>query len=137
MIWDEYFSPNDMDEYAQFEKRYVAEMTADTYGGKTPQETLDLFIAALKKEDVDLAAKYFMLDDHLSREKWIGSLAELNGKGLLDDMAMDIEGAKPDLDSKTGENDFKFAVYDNNGVVGALVDMQFNTFSKVWKIENL
>ncbi len=134
LIWDEYFSPDD--ELAGLQKRYVQAMTADTYGGKTPQETLDLFIDALKKEDVDLAAKYFMLDDQLSREKWVKALSELKSKGLLDDMAKDIERAKPDAD-KIDENDFKFIIYNNEGNVGGWVDMQFNKYSKVWKIENL
>lgn len=34
----------------------------DTYGGKTPEETYNLFVDALKKQDVDLAVKYFILD---------------------------------------------------------------------------
>lgn len=33
----------------------------DTYGGATPKETLDLFIAAVEKEDFDLASKYFVI----------------------------------------------------------------------------
>jgi len=36
-------------------------MSEDTYGGKTPEETLNLFIEALKKEDLELASKYFVL----------------------------------------------------------------------------
>ena len=136
MIWDEYFNPEYLDEFAKFEKQYVQAMTADTYGGSTPQATLDLFIDALKKEDADLAAKYFMLDDNLSRDKWIEALGEMKAKGLLDDMARDLEKAKPDLEGKIDENDFKFAIFDN-GVLSNLIDMQFNTYSKVWKIENL
>ncbi len=34
----------------------------DTYGGRTPEETYNLFVDALKKQDVDLAVKYFILD---------------------------------------------------------------------------
>lgn len=34
----------------------------DTYGGKTPEETLQLFTDALKKGDINLASKYFLLD---------------------------------------------------------------------------
>ncbi|HNW96757.1 MAG TPA: hypothetical protein PKL20_02880, partial [Candidatus Paceibacterota bacterium] len=30
-------------------------LTEDTYGGKTPQETLDMFINALEKGDIELA----------------------------------------------------------------------------------
>src|SRR3989344_7855008 len=62
------------------EKAYIDAMTADTYGGKTPQETLDLFVAALRAGDVDLASKYFLLDDGLKREKWEEYLENLNNQ---------------------------------------------------------
>src|SRR3989344_8418422 len=39
----------------------------DTYGGKTPKETLELFIAAVEKEDFELASKYFVLSN---QEEW-------------------------------------------------------------------
>jgi hypothetical protein len=32
---------------------------ADTFGGKTPEETIDLFISALKVGDIELASKYY------------------------------------------------------------------------------
>lgn len=41
--------------YDELQQRYQD----DTYGGSTPEETLALFIDALKKGDVDLASKYF------------------------------------------------------------------------------
>ena len=52
-------------------QKYIDEMTRkyqeDTYGGSTPEETLQLFIDALKKGDTDLAAKYFVVD---KQEEW-------------------------------------------------------------------
>ncbi|KKP98807.1 MAG: hypothetical protein US71_C0003G0018 [Parcubacteria group bacterium GW2011_GWD2_38_12] len=47
----------------------------DTYGGKTPKETLELFIAAVEKEDFDLASKYFVLS---KQEEWKKELIEIN-----------------------------------------------------------
>ncbi len=44
----------------QYEKEDYAAAMADTYGGKTPKETLQLYIAALEKRDYALAAKYFI-----------------------------------------------------------------------------
>ena len=35
---------------------------ADTYGGKTPQETLQMYIEAVEKGDYELASKYFIGD---------------------------------------------------------------------------
>lgn len=35
---------------------------ADTYGGKTPQETLQMYIDAVEKGNYELASKYFVLE---------------------------------------------------------------------------
>jgi len=35
---------------------------ADTFGGKTPQETLSMYIEAVEKKDYELASKYFVED---------------------------------------------------------------------------
>ncbi len=58
-IWANFFKYDIEKVYKEQEAKYVAAMTADTYGGKTPQETLDLFVDALRKGDVELASKYF------------------------------------------------------------------------------
>src|SRR3989304_74803 len=52
----------------------------DTYGGKTPKETLELFIAAVEKEDFDLASKYFILS---KQGGWKGGLAKAKEKNTL------------------------------------------------------
>ena len=49
--------------YMEWEKRYLDALKQDTYGGKTPEETLKMFIDALKKEDIELASKYFIGDN--------------------------------------------------------------------------
>lgn len=38
----------------------LARAMADTYGGKTPQETLQMYIEAVEKGDYELASKYFI-----------------------------------------------------------------------------
>jgi flagellar biosynthesis/type III secretory pathway M-ring protein FliF/YscJ len=52
------------------EDAYRAAM-ADTYGGKTPQETLQMYIDAVEKGDYVLASKYFIGDN---QEKELGRL---------------------------------------------------------------
>lgn len=39
---------------------------ADTYGGKTPQETLRMYIEAVEKGDYELASKYFVIENQKS-----------------------------------------------------------------------
>src|SRR3989344_2028803 len=57
-------------EYEALKKLYEE----DTYGGKTPEETLALFIDALKKGNTDLAAKYVVMEE---QEKWKIELARI------------------------------------------------------------
>lgn len=108
----------------------------DTYGGKTPQETLDLFVEALRAGDIELASKYFALDDNLSRGQWLQFLYEVKNSGKLETMANDISlYARPMPSSYEG--DYSFALFNDDGIVEVLIDMELNPISKVWKIESL
>ena len=130
--------PQDYQQGMSFIENYEKLMREDIYGGKTPEETLKLFVEALKKEDVELASKYFMLDDEGSRERWVERLGELKEKKLLEQMAEDIEKkAKPDLESRLYESDFNFVVLKEDGSIGAEINMELNKFSGLWKIESL
>ncbi len=63
----------------------------DTYGGSTPEETLQLFIDALKKGDTNLAAKYFIID---KQEQWRADLSKIAERNLLGEMVRDLERKK-------------------------------------------
>lgn len=68
---------------------------ADTYGGKTPQETLQLYIAAVEKGDYELASKYFI---GANKEKALSILknipaAELEKALILLKEDLKIEGS--------------------------------------------
>ncbi|MDP3991334.1 MAG: hypothetical protein Q8P66_00240, partial [Candidatus Colwellbacteria bacterium] len=53
------------------QQQFEEAMKNDTYGGKTPEETLQLFIDALRKDDIELAYKYFILKEDGNRDpKW-------------------------------------------------------------------
>ncbi len=98
------------DKPKQIQKSYVEAMTEDSYGGKTPQETIDLFVAALKANDAELAAKYFMLDEKSSRDNWLRALTQLKEQGVLPKMAKDVNMAS--------------------------TNTELNKYSGVWKIVN-
>ena len=53
---------------------------ADTYGGKTPQETLQMYIEAVEKGDYELASKYFVEE---KREENLNELQALKAKDNL------------------------------------------------------
>ncbi len=46
----------------KFEEEDYQKAMADTYGGKTPQETLKMYIEAVEKGNYELASKYFIGD---------------------------------------------------------------------------
>ena len=67
-------------DYQSWESNYLNAVKNDTYGGKTPQETYEKFIAALKNNDILSAAKYYLRDeDKISAYKKFDDLQK-NGK---------------------------------------------------------
>ena len=93
--------------FKDLEKQYVE----DTYGGSTPEETLRLFIDALKKGDTDLAARYFLIED---QEQWREDLAKIKEKNLLPAMIRDLEVLK--LTTRKEDQVF-YTLADKNNVV--------------------
>src|SRR3989344_6191762 len=100
----------------------------DSFGGETPEETLRLFVDALKKEDTELAAKYFVLD---KQEQWREDLARLQERNLLGEMVKDLERVErgKDIDSKNA----RFIVSNKNKEVITIINISENTNGK-WKL---
>ena len=144
-VWEEYLSPGTrearqmQEQYARYEdwqKSYNDALKADTYGGKTPEETLTLFISALEKEDVDLASKYFMIDEVLSRQKWVDILSKLKTDGNMKRFAMDLKNYQ-EKDFTISNKNFAFIYKNDNGTVGLQINLKLNEQAKIWKIESL
>ena len=72
---------------AQWEKPY----REDTYGGKTPEETYDMFLDALKDGDVELASKYFIV---YKQDNWLKTLQEYQAQNLLANLISELEQNK-------------------------------------------
>jgi len=104
----------------------------DTYGGATPEETLALFIEALKKGDTELAAKYFVLE---KQKEEAGELLVGKNNGVLNLLIGDLEKEK--IGSNFSEGKYRFVTHDNNNNAEFQFDLVFNPFTKVWKIESL
>jgi len=141
LSWIFYFSPEAKQErelqknYEQAQEtlsRLEEEARADVYGGKTPEETLQLFIEALQGEDFELASKYFAVNGPLSQNEWKEKI-ESGSDGFLTIASK----AVPTLGQDQSDTTFWFSVYNNNEEVEQLIEMSFNEFSGVWKIESL
>ncbi|MEW6171359.1 MAG: hypothetical protein AB1472_07385 [Candidatus Omnitrophota bacterium] len=69
----------------QYDDSYKAAM-ADTYGGKTPQETLQMYIDAVEKGDYELASKYF-IGDYQERElKSLQKFSEIEIRNFIENL---------------------------------------------------
>jgi len=111
----------------QIEKAY----REDPYGGITPEETLQLFIDALKKGDTDLAAKYFVLD---KQEEMRVDLDLVKEKGLLDELLVDLERT---VKTKTSNEEVFFVASDEENIVKIQMIIGWNQNNKKWKIYEL
>ncbi|MDP3795064.1 MAG: hypothetical protein Q8R13_04000 [bacterium] len=104
------------------------EIAEDPYGGETPEETLRLFIDALKKGDTDLAAKYFVYDE---QEEWREDLTVLKQKDFIDDTVSDLEQL---ILSKETEDRAFYTLVDENNVVTSQLILHRDPQSRKWKI---
>lgn len=119
-----------LEDLKNLEKQYAE----DPYGGETPEETLRLFIDALKAGDTDLAAKYFVLD---KQGKWKEDLVKIKERGLLDEMVKDADklGAKYPL-TKGVDDRFIFETYNESNELVMQADLGKGANGR-WKILDL
>ena len=68
--------------YKEFEESFLEYLRADTFGGKTPQETYEMYLEALKQGDLELASKYYWWERQVKEKERLEKLAE---EGKLQD----------------------------------------------------
>ncbi len=116
-------------------EKYVQEQQEryenDTVGGQTPEETLELFISALKEENLELASKYFVLDE---QEEWYRDLSRIKKEGFLDEMISDLEDLET---SKKNDGEAFYVLTDETNLVVVQLIITKNTSNGVWKITEL
>lgn len=123
--------------YNEFMKNYEETLTDDIYGGSTPQETLNMFIAALEKGDIELAGKYFALDKNLSRKEWEDGLKIAQEQGRIEEIIKVVEGTTLSAEDLGLATESRFIVLNKDGLVEHSILLTFNQYSKVWKIESM
>jgi hypothetical protein len=111
--------------YDEWQEEFYQQALADNVGGKTPQDTLRMYIEAVEKGDYELASKYFILE---KQEKELTMLKGLEKEKL--DFYLSV--LKDSLDSEGGYS------WDKKGFVirePVLVDFALYP-SEVWKLSN-
>jgi hypothetical protein len=117
------------------EKQYmelVAQYENDTNGGKTPEETLALYIKALEAKNIEEAAKYFMIDDQQYMLEQIQVLAK--DDEIYQDWLNKTKTAKK---VKEEGNLARFEYITSIDGVETVVSFILNKSSNgIWKLEN-
>ena len=107
----------------------------DTVGGKTPEETLQGFVEALKKRDFDLASKYMILEEQNKFRRELDEYSEERIEKIISslDKAYTIWEKELDRDDKKS---YRFNTEINDEEVSVRIEFKFNPYSNVWKIES-
>ncbi len=115
----------------------------DTVGGKTPEETIKLFLAALKAGDMNLAAQYFAIDTnersvyYLTRQQWIDALNYKQEKGEIGNIITTVEKMVPSQRDTGSKNSIDYVLLNKDGLAEYSMSLKFDIYSKIWKIESL
>ena len=136
IIFPERSSRDDDMEWAKTIVNYqekAAEMFKnDAVGGKTPQETLDLFVEALKVGDTDLASRYFVVS---KQEQMAKELLRIQTDGYLGDMVEDLLTVQES--GYLSDGSFRYVILGDDNVVALIFDLILNENKGVWKIKSL
>jgi hypothetical protein len=146
LVWDNCLSPSaqysrqanaNYQKYLDQQNKYKAAMTADTYGGKTPEETLSLFITALKSGDMTIASKYFVLgDDGQPDPEWLDGLNAAKKDGQIESIIELLSNNARPAGSWTSDK-YGFEIRNTEGKLLYDINLILNKYSNVWKIENM
>lgn len=135
----------------------IAQYAADKDGGKTPEETLDLFIGALKVGDIEKASKYYVLDKQEETLKDLrDEIAKYGDLHLGIDFFTEVKengakGCNKEGNGCTFEYEYirtktstttafisgqNLTIVSPAGSKGTkMIDLGLNPYSNVWKIE--
>lgn len=146
-VWEYYLSPSargridastmqkNYEQFAQQKAQYEEAMRNDTYGGKTPEETLSLFVSALEKGDADLASKYFLIGEKITQEEWRTGIQKMKDTAQLEFIINDIKSAK--LLERSEMLNYAIFRTTNKESEPHDISLKLNTYSNIWKIESL
>lgn len=116
--------------YQEVKTRLDAEK-ADIYGGETPEETWAMFLDALKKEDFELASKYFVLD---KQADYLEMFETIKREGHYDELMADltVSGLKEKVRRDTRS---EFLIGQEGGDATAMII--FFKINNKWKIDSI
>ena len=104
----------------------------DEYGGATPEETLNLFIEALKAGDLELASKYFVVE---KQPEYLEAFDNWKNLNKLESIIVEIENSVNN--GSFVDDSYQFFSLDESGNIRLLVELVKNTHTNKWKMYEL
>ena len=126
--WRKYQENKILREYAALENAYKN----DPYGGSTPEETLALFIDALKKGDAELASNYFIPE---KREEYKKAVTNWIRLGKNNDIATQL--ANVNNNRRPNSAEYQMSAVGLNNIASLIVNFRENKYTEKWLIESL
>ncbi len=118
----------------RIERKYKAMLKADHYGGKTPEETLDMFVDALKKRDYKLAAKYYLPWKQKEAEEDLKDWMEEHTKGFQLFLSVYDKDLIKTEDSALNYLKSVKIMRDPGEKHSYYINMRLNEINNIWKI---
>jgi hypothetical protein len=112
------------------------QLRSDTDGGKTPEETLHMFIAALKAGDIEKAKSYYSLYPEKRSAMFKARLDQLNKEGKIAEM-IELLGKIKEEKRERQNSTAWFSYIDSNKSLISIELTKAEQFSDIWKIESL
>lgn len=137
MVIDMYRVRKATEQFYKGLEQYYQVFREDTYGGKTPQETLNMFIEALEKGDIDLAAKYFAMDENQSRKDAEDGLKKAFEENRIPTIIKYLKKATPATDNSNTSTTAIFYIPNENKEIIHEIEFILNEYSGVWKIKSM
>ena len=121
------------------QQRYIAsvevlkaEYKNDTYGGATPEETMQMFIKAFQAGDLELASKYFIIE---KREGYLAKMQNWVKLGKGEEIISRLKQTKLYGNIEGGSASMEVVI--NNDPIPYAVHLIKNQDTKKWKLRNM
>ncbi len=131
LSWDGYQWQKSLERWEESLRKPYKE---DIYGGKTPEETWQMFLDALRKEDIDLASKYFDVE-HQGKVRQV--LKKIKQENKLTNWIKELEILEKDKNVLPQDRAYySYEYYDEETQqnLWSTVVFYLNPYTKVWKI---
>jgi hypothetical protein len=109
-----------------------AQYKNDTYGGATPEETLQMFIKAFKSGDIELASKYFIPE---KQSEYLAKMKSWVKAGKREQVLKNLSYDKKTCYEYKGE--CELSRYDNTVDAWYTTSLIHNSDTKKWKLKNM